>query len=699
MPNIPPSTPELPNHQYRSDIDGLRAFAVLSVVLFHAFPEWISGGFIGVDVFFVISGFLISTIIFEKLEQGSFSFTDFYARRVRRIFPALILVLVTSFVLGWCILFVSEYKQLGKHIAGGAGFVANLILWSESSYFDNLSDTKPLLHLWSLGIEEQFYIVWPPILWSAWRFGLRSILPIIVLIALASFALNLYSIALDPVATFYSPLTRFWELLIGSLLAYVTVFSNKHPKFSNLSAQKANVYSWMGCGLFTAGLLLINKESSFPGGWALLPTLGAALMIQAGSSAWFNRVVLGNPVLVRFGLISYPLYLWHWPLLSFSRILSSGVPELEIRIGVVALSILLSWLTYRFVEKPIRFGNGIQFNIPFFSKWFVSKKAITIALVVGLCLIGFAGFLANYKNGSHSRLVNKINIDPESGYDGVAGVDLIEDCGLANSPTIDKAWFGACLRDSRPPVKYALVGDSHAASLFRGLVRTSNESGRWLFIGGPGGKGAVSGVISGNPLFQRFMPNSEYAINSIAKNKDIEVVLIANATRNVFGLNEKKFLDDLESSPNFDVAYEAVQNAINPLKAAGKKVVILEDNPTLGFPEDCLQRKSTIAAINYFFPKELNPRCVLTIEQHAKRTEQYTRLLAMLEKNNPGTVSIFYTTPILCDESKGLCEISKNGRLLYSYSDHISDYSAGLIGRPLNNWLREQQVSNTQKRW
>ena len=689
MSNAIPKTTEIPNHQYRSDIDGLRAFAVLSVVLFHAFPEFITGGFIGVDVFFVISGFLISTIIFEKLDQGSFSFTDFYARRVRRIFPALILVLVTSFILGWCILFVSEYKQLGKHIAGGAGFIANFILWSESSYFDNLADTKPLLHLWSLGIEEQFYIVWPPILWAAWRLRLR-ILPIILAIAIASFAWNLYSISIDPVATFYSPLTRFWELLIGSILAYVTVFHARYPKLAVNSIAQANIYSWIGCGLFIIGLLLINKESGFPGGWALLPTLGAAFMIKAGPSAWFNRVVLGNSVLVWFGLISYPLYLWHWSLLSFSRILSSGVPELEIRIGVVVLSVLLSWMTYRFVEKPIRFGNGIQFNITFLGKWFVSKKTITIALVVGLFLIGLAGYAANYKNGSHSRLVNKINIDPESGYDGVAGVDLIEDCGLANSPTIDKSWFGTCLRDSRPPIKYAMVGDSHAASIFRGLVRTSNESGRWLFIGGPGGKGPVSTVISSNPLFQRFMPNSEYAINSLAKNENIQTILFVGASRNLFGLNEKKFLDDLESSPNFDIAYEAVQNAINPLKAAGKKIVILEDNPTLAFPEDCLQRKSTVAAINYFFPKKLNPRCVLTVDQHLNRTEQYRRLLAKLEKNNPGTVTIFYTTPILCDEKKGLCEISKNGRLLYSFTDHISDYSAGLIGKPLNELLKSR---------
>ena len=683
-------------HQYRSDIDGLRAFAVLSVVLFHAFPEFISGGFIGVDVFFVISGFLISTIIFEKLEQGNFSFADFYARRVRRIFPALILVLVTAFILGWCILFVSEYKQLGKHIAGGAGFVANLILWSESGYFDNLADTKPLLHLWSLGIEEQFYIVWPPILWAVWRYRLRC-LPIILAIGIVSFAANLHLIAIDPVATFYSPLTRFWELLIGSLLAYLTLFQNRYPRFAAQSTALANMYSWAGFGLFAAGLLLINKESGFPGAWALLPTVGAALMIKAGPTAWLNKVVLGSSIFVWFGLISYPLYLWHWPLLSFARILSSSVPAFELRVGIVVLSILLSWLTYRFVEKPIRFGDGIRF----FGKWFVSKKTITLALVAGLLLIGFAGYLANYKNGSHSRLVNKINIDPESGYDGVAGVDLIEDCGLAYSPSIDKSWFGTCLRDSRPPVKYALVGDSHAESIFRGLIRTSNEAGRWMFIGGPNGKSGVSIIISNDPIYKKIMPSSQYAMQAVAQNKDIQTVLFVGASRNLFGLNEKKFLDDMATSPNFDVAYDAVQAAINPLKAAGKKVVILEDNPTLAFPEDCLQRKSTIAAINYFFPKELNPRCVLTVEQHLQRTEQYRRLLAKLEKNNPGTVSIFYTTPILCDDttdvSQGKCQISKNGRLLYSYSDHISDYSAGLIGRPLNEWLRDQSVAQNQK--
>lgn len=179
----------LASPQHRSDIDGLRAIAVLFVVGFHAFPLWARGGFIGVDIFFVISGFLISTIIFDGLEAGRFSFLEFYGRRIKRIFPALALILLVSYAFGWFALFPHEYAQLGKHIAAGAGFVSNIVLWNESGYLDNLAETKPLLHLWSLGIEEQFYIVWPLLLWFAWRFRIR-ILGFTVAVAVASFALK-----------------------------------------------------------------------------------------------------------------------------------------------------------------------------------------------------------------------------------------------------------------------------------------------------------------------------------------------------------------------------------------------------------------------------------------------------------------------------------------------------------------------------
>ncbi len=214
----------LKHPKYRPDIDGLRAVAVLSVVGFHAFPSWVGGGFIGVDIFFVISGFLISTIIFDNLEDNSFSFIEFYSRRIKRIFPALLLVMISCFCIGWLVMFSDEFKQLGKHIAGGASFVSNFIFWGESGYFDTTAASKPLLHLWSLGIEEQFYIIWPLVLFLSWKLRF-NLLAVSGMIALISFLLNLSILGEDAVAAFYSPQSRFWELLLGSVLAYGTRYS------------------------------------------------------------------------------------------------------------------------------------------------------------------------------------------------------------------------------------------------------------------------------------------------------------------------------------------------------------------------------------------------------------------------------------------------------------------------------------------
>lgn len=193
---------QLTHPKYRADIDGLRAIAVLSVVIFHAFPTMLPGGFVGVDIFFVISGFLISSIILGSLIENKFSFTQFYTSRIKRIFPALILVLVLSHAFGWFALLSDEYKQLGKHIASGAGFMSNFTLWQESGYFDNTAETKPLLHLWSLGIEEQFYIIWPLTLWIAWKYK-TNILTLTLTLATGSLLFNLYHIKQDSTATFF----------------------------------------------------------------------------------------------------------------------------------------------------------------------------------------------------------------------------------------------------------------------------------------------------------------------------------------------------------------------------------------------------------------------------------------------------------------------------------------------------------------
>ncbi|MCA0450506.1 MAG: acyltransferase, partial [Proteobacteria bacterium] len=338
--------------KYRPDIDGLRAVAVLAVIAFHASPQRITGGFVGVDVFFVISGFLISTVVYENLAEDRFSLTEFYARRIRRIFPALILVLGSCSAMGWIALFADEYAQLGRHIAAGAGFASNFMLWSESGYFDNAATAKPLLHLWSLGIEEQFYIVWPALVLFAWRRRF-SILVLIAICAAASFYWNAANIGHDAIAVFYSPLTRAWELLCGSFLAWLS-FKDCRIRKTTI----ANLASTTGTALVIGAIFLLDKNQPFPGFWAVLPVLGACLIVAAGPDAWINRNVLGWRPVVWIGLISFPLYLWHWPLLSFPRIVNQADPTLSVRIALVAASFLLAWLTYRFLELPIRASGG-----------------------------------------------------------------------------------------------------------------------------------------------------------------------------------------------------------------------------------------------------------------------------------------------------------------------------------------------------
>ena len=401
------------NYQkYRPDIDGLRALAVLSVVLFHAFPFWIRGGFVGVDIFFVISGFLITGIILSNLSKGKFHFSAFYAARVRRIFPALLLVLITSLVIGWSILLTDEYKQLGKHVAGSAGFISNFILWNESGYFDTTSEAKPLLHLWSLGIEEQFYLLWPFILWGATK--LRwEVTALLFFIAGASLATNLSIAPTAGVADFYSPLTRFWELMAGAGLAWhssklqsvqKTVQASKNHQGWRAIAFAAhnefvlrNLKSIVGIILILAAVISFNKNMEFPSWRAILPVLGATLLIAAGPKAIINKYVLSQTPVVWIGLISYPLYLWHWPLLSFANIIVDGMPPRLVRVGIVAASFLLAWLTYWLIEKPVRFGFGKR------------NEYILFLLGMSMFVIGCAGYDIYVRDGLKFREIVKIN--------------------------------------------------------------------------------------------------------------------------------------------------------------------------------------------------------------------------------------------------------------------------------------------------
>jgi peptidoglycan/LPS O-acetylase OafA/YrhL len=361
---------------YRPDIDGMRAVAVLAVVGFHAFPGFLSGGYVGVDVFFVISGYLISGIIHRGLQNGKFRFWEFYARRIRRILPALVVVLVCTTVAGWLLLLPDEYAQLKKHVLSAAAFVSNFTLWSEAGYFDTASAFKPLLHLWSLGVEEQFYLLWPITLALAWKFGAK-ILPCIAIVAGSSFGLMIYFSSADPSAAFYSPMARFWELMLGAGLA-------SFPEFAIKSDRLRDTLSALGLTSIACAIAL--PWDRFLSSWALLlPTSGAGLIIAAGPRGWCNRNLLARRPAVWIGLISYPLYLWHWPLLSFAKIIEPTPPAVRgvpIKLSLIAISFVLAFATYRLLELRVRSSRLPRYVKPLTA---ALGAACILALIGGSC--------------------------------------------------------------------------------------------------------------------------------------------------------------------------------------------------------------------------------------------------------------------------------------------------------------------------
>jgi peptidoglycan/LPS O-acetylase OafA/YrhL len=668
--------------QYRPDIDGLRAIAVLSVVGFHAFPVWDRGGFIGVDIFFVISGFLISTIIFNGLDAGRFSFLEFYGRRIKRIFPALALILLASYALGWFTLFPQEYAQLGKYIAAGAGFVSNIVLWNESGYFDNFAETKPLLHLWSLGIEEQFYIVWPLLLWLAWRFRIR-ILGFTIAVAAASFVLNIFGIFIDAVSTFYSPQTRFWELLTGSLLAWhrlhrrdeISALQRKVvgrlSKLCNtgtgedLGATVRHVQSWSGACLIAFALLFLTKARPFPGWWALLPTIGAALIIAGGPLSGFNRKVLSHPFMVWFGLISYPLYLWHWPLLSFARIMVGEVPSAGIRIGAVALAVPLAWLTYILVEKPIR-RDG-----------YTGLKVTVLVVVIGA--VGGIGYSCYRSHGLTERASIK---NAETVLSNLSwGAEQNSDAACRKY--FPKFEYCRLAVDAQPTI--ALIGDSHANQFFLGLAeqyRKKNEN--LVMLGRPACPPLIDIVSRYRGKFDWCGNSSSDAIKEIANLPSVRTVILAGNWH--LYINGSRFAEHYRTLPpweiriigkpmeedNVNVFDGQLKRTIEFLELHSKSVIVIKQIPELNYEMSrCLVLR----------PIEIttkDTRCESASGEVKAYLDEYSKYFDRVLADERG-VTVWDPYPYFCDDRK--CISILDGKPLYRDQVHLSKLGSEYFAR------------------
>lgn len=449
---------------YRADIDGLRAVAVSAVVLFHAFPGLLPGGFAGVDIFFVISGFLIGGILIDAHAANTFTYRDFYARRIRRLFPALAVVLVTVLAAGFLLQVPTDFRLLGKHVVAGAGFASNLVLLKEAGYFDTASALKPLLHLWSLGVEEQFYILCPLLLALAWRLRM-PVLAMMAATGLASFLLGLSWLEGEPKKAFFHPAARFWELFAGIALAaaqrelprYAQYLQAGGAQLLNAHAQRVHdALAGIGIALLVAGFAVLKEGREFPGYFALLPVSGTVLLIASGARSRVARLLLANRAMVFVGLISYPLYLWHWPLFAFARIHEGGnEPAAWLRAALALLAVLLAWLTWRLVETPLRHARK---GLP-----------ATRILVIAMLVVAVLGGAVLATDGAAWRYPAPLRAVAALDYDGKeearAGT-----CFMKTEQT-HRDYAAACAQ----PVGVAahprvlLWGDSHAAHLYPGL--------------------------------------------------------------------------------------------------------------------------------------------------------------------------------------------------------------------------------------
>jgi peptidoglycan/LPS O-acetylase OafA/YrhL len=568
------------------------------------------------------------------------------------------------------VLFQSEFIALNKHIIGGGTFSSNLILWNESGYFDINSEKKPLLHLWSLGVEEQFYIAWPLLLTFAFQRGF-SLATLTIGIAFISFSFSIYLLNIgERTELFYSPLSRSWELMIGALLAQVNIdFRAVQYKYKERLSSSISI---LGIVLILIAGFSFTKQLAYPGWAALLPVVGALFLIVAGRDALVNKLVLSNKVLVYIGLISYPLYIWHWPILSFINILF-GASSNVIRGAGICVAFALALITYKWIEIPIRTGKLAS-----------ASYLLVISLIFVVLLAGVSGINEKKLYIERDFLIeNSISLSGSDGGDmgfAVKGCELIT--GLKVNLLPD------CRTDSRGNIKFAILGDSKASALFPGLIRFASSDGGWILMGGAGSQGSPVPILSDDPDYTGVQTSAKFAINSLQNNESIKVVLIVVAARSIFKLKNEHSIEDMPYSNKYSSAYNGFRESVVKLLDSGKKIIFLIDNPTLKDPTSCIPRIISVPLLGKFNSQDHQAGCMITFEDHLFLSSQYRKLLYNLAEIDPERISVVDSNADFCMES-GYCTIAKEGRLLYSYTDHISDYASGIVAKRINTRISE----------
>lgn len=639
--------------KYRADVDGMRAFAILSVLFFHAYPNVLKGGFIGVDVFFVISGYLISGIIFRGLQHNSFSFFDFYARRVRRIFPAVTVTILGAYILGFFFLTSYELETLIKESPYAAFFLENWRLYLQTGgYWDAGTELKPFMHFWSLGVEEQYYIFYPLICFVLWKFSKKTFLASLLFMFAVSFGLCLYDTSNEPIRAFYSLHSRFWELLVGGILAYVEIqWGDVKSKLSCLvDCYSANFASCLGALLLLIGLVTFKEGENFPGWQALLPTIGAVLIIFAGEKAWLNRFVLSNKIVVFIGLISYPLYLWHWIFICiFRNNLAGELPSGSLMVITIALSFIMAYLTYNFIERPMR-----------------SKKA-TWQLVTVLALLLLVLTLGLKTAIRKSETLQSIVY----GGDSVIIAEMID-----KIPHVDQkdstceSKFGDHFTVCRATVdkpEVLMYGDSHLHLMWKYLYKQSNLPGFYIVAGD--GTVVFDGVYPRK--VEQFVMEEQQRVWEVLRNSpEIRTVVLRGywSSYNTRDLVSIKY-PDLSGT---ELVQQSWRDLFAELHFLGKNVILVLDNIDVDY--DPIKKCLSVQRVS--LGEKPGNECIVPYKD-ILQSQYDVRSFLIEEAKKWDNISVVDSWKTLCNE-KG-CYLAKDKIPYYQDNDHLSPYGNELL--------------------
>lgn len=654
--------------KYRADIDGLRAIAVLSVLFFHMKSPVFSGGYVGVDIFFVISGYLITTIIIREIANNDFSIAQFYERRFRRILPALTVVITISLATGSLLLHPNTLIDLGKSAIATTLFSSNILFYFESGYFDGPAELKPLLHTWSLAVEEQFYIFFPLLLVLIARAGTRHYLKWLVVLGSLSFVACVLGTNVNASGAFYLIPARAWELFMGSILA---LHALPIPKGRHIR----ELLSISGITLIAVGIFRYTSGTHFPGIAATMPTIGTALIIYSGfGGQTFISNILSQRPLVFIGLISYSLYLWHWPVMVYTRYYS--IVELNtVQTGVMlAVILILSILSWRYVETPFRK-----------KKLLASRHSLlTTSLVVSLAIL-CGGLVLVVKDGLPDRYENTVADNP-GGTD--SEWEYWTSCeGVTKRINNNQELCDIGMPEGEP--SFILWGDSHAKALASGVDLSAKTLGV---------RGKIATQSACPPLLSIERPHrtscyefNQVVLREISNSPRIKTVILAarwalstTGTRYKQESGSPVRLVDLQSPSNMDLSNRSLfeiglMRTVDRLHSLGKNVVLVMPVPEIGFDVPSTNFISEITGRNVSVI--ISP----TTAEYTQRIRDVTFVFAKIMKDYQ--IQIVNPASYLCKED--YCRVIDQGTLLYRDDDHLSTFGSRYISQIFDIIFRE----------